>query len=577
MYTQWNWEPFTQDEQELGRGLSQALHIHPIAGCILARRGVTTEHEARKFFHPQLKNLHDPFLMRDMDKAVARLNQAIGRKERIMLYGDYDVDGTTAVALVYKALRLIGCSESQLIYYIPDRNDDGYGVTFQGIDYAHARNAKLIIVLDCGIKAIKEIAYAKSLGIDFIVCDHHTPNDELPDAVAVLNPKRVDNTYPFTDLSGCGIGFKLMQAFAMNNGMRLNKLYSVLDLCAVSIAADVVSVSDENRILAYHGLRMLNNDPSPGLRGIINTSRLELGKIDNNDIIFKIGPLLNASGRMLKGVDTVDLLLATDLPTAEAKCREIVLSNEARKVLDKASTAEAIAMVEANKLNLENKILVLYKREWHKGIIGIIASRLSELYQRSVIVLSGEGDRVSGSARSEGGFDMYKAIDAHKELVLNFGGHPYAAGLTIHEDNVPLFIDRIVTYGNTHIDKLEHNSDVEVDAEVKLAQLTRSLYKSIQRMSPFGPDNPKPVFMTRRLYDTGNTRSVGKANEHLRLEATDAVNRRYPINGIAFGQAEHLGYMQGHHPFSILFTLEENLHNGNSSLQMLVKDIHHDA
>lgn len=573
MITQWNWEPFDENEQALGRELSQKLRLHPVVGSLLIRRGISTEEEARRFFLPQLQELYDPFLMKDMDKAVARLNKAVGSKENILVYGDYDVDGTTAVALVYKILRSAGCSEAQLFYYIPDRNDDGYGVSIQGVDYAAERDVKLVIVLDCGIKALKEIDYAKEKGIDFIICDHHTPEEVLPNAVAVLNPKREDNTYPFTELSGCGIGFKLMQGFALNNNIRLN---NVLDLCAVSIAGDVVSVTDENRILAYHGLRQINHRPSPGLEGIIKSCGLSSTKIDMSDIVFKLGPILNASGRMRSGMQTVDLLLSGDVEEAEEKCRNIIRDNERRRKLDKIITSEAQAMIESQKLHEQNKLIVLYGSKWHKGVIGIVSSRIAEQFSRSVIILSGEGNSVSGSGRSVGGFDIYTALDKHKELLLNFGGHPYAAGLTLSQDKVSIFIDRIVRYANEIIAEERFVPEINIDAELRMMQVNRKLFESVQQMSPFGPDNPKPIFMTRRLYDIGSSRTVGKLSGHLKLDVTDAINRRYPISAIAFGQAVHEGYIKSQRPFAICYTLKEQIYNGVASLQMLVKEIKHE-
>lgn len=573
MTTRWKWTPFNDQELENGRQLATALHIHPVVGSILTRRGVTTEQEARKFFRPSLKDLHNPLLMRDMPLAVARINKALGAKEKIMVYGDYDVDGTTAVALVYKGLRQTGCSEALLSYFIPDRYEDGYGVSFQSIDRAYEQGVKLIIVLDCGIKAIQEVAYAKEKGIDFIICDHHTPADILPNAVAVLNPKRADNSYPFTELSGCGIGFKLLQALAIDNGIPLSSLNNLLELCAISIAADLVSVMGENRILAYHGLKQLNKKPSPGIRGILATCGLTYSDIDMSDIVFKIGPLLNASGRMMSGSHTVDLLLSNSREEADEKCRAIIQYNEERKILDKDTTEEAFSMINECHLAEENKIIILYRAQWHKGVIGIVSSRIAEHYARPVIILGGEGDSVSGSSRSIGGFDMYKALDLHSHLLKDFGGHPYAAGLTLSQDLIPRFIEEITSYANKQNNETSCSPVLNIDAEVALSQLSNRLLKSIRQLAPFGPENVNPIFLTRHLYDNGGTRIVGKNKRHLKLEVTDAINRRYHLSAIAFGLASHYAHIKTQQPFSICYTLEQNNYHGSNSLQMQVKDI----
>lgn len=575
MTNKWTLSPFDEQEMAAGKRLSNELKLPPIIGLLLARRGIIDAEQAKRFFRPQLRDLYDPFLMKDMDKAVARLNRAVGNKEAIMVYGDYDVDGTTAVALVYKFLRLAGVSDSLLHYYIPDRGEDGYGVSKTGIDYAARRGVKLIIVLDCGIKAAEEIAYARTQGIDFIVCDHHTPDETLPEAVAVLDPKRVDNTYPFTELSGCGIGYKLMQAFARDNNIPERKLHSLLDLCAVSIASDVVSVLGENRILAYHGLKQLNTHPSPGLLGIINSCGLQPGNLEMSDIVFKIGPLINAAGRMMDGRRTVDLLLSPNLEEANQVCLAIDEYNAQRRTLDKAITTEAIEMVEQQQL-AKQKLIVVHGRTWHRGVIGIVASRLVELYARPVVVLSGEGAQVSGSARSAGGFDMYHAIESTRDLLTNFGGHPYAAGLTLPEEHVADFLQRIVEHAQTHIPTERFTPEIEIDAELSLIQISRSLMLSLKKMGPFGPGNPKPVFATRRLHDAGQTRAVGRECSHLRLDLTDAANRRYPFSAIAFAQAEHTAYIKSLRPFAACYTIEENLYNGQSQLQLLVRDIKHE-
>lgn len=576
MTNKWNRVPYSPMEEEIGLQLSKELKLAPVIGKLLVRRGISTPEEANKFFHPSLDNLLDPFLMKDMDKAVARLNRALGRKERILIYGDYDVDGTTAVTLVYKYLRTTGCSEKQLDFYIPDRYDEGYGVSKRGIDYAHERNIKLIIVLDCGIKAIEEIAYAKSLGIDFIVCDHHNPGEELPAAVAVLDPKREDDTYPNEDLSGCGVGFKLMQAFAMNNGFSQSKLFRLLDLLAVSIASDIVSVMGENRILAYYGLKQLNSNPSTGLKGIIKTCGLEEKQIDMSDIVYKIGPRINASGRMMKGREAVELLLSRSVESAAKRSKNVDQYNEQRREVDKVITEEAIALIENSDMVEGNKIIVLYQPDWHKGVIGIVASRITELYARPTIILTGVGNQISGSARSIGGFDVYKVLEENKDLLQNFGGHTFAAGLTIIPGKLHEFRTRIATYATLKPEETPQHI-LNVDARISLREVNRKLYNNICRMSPFGTNNPKPLFLIEGVLDSGSSRRVGHNEEHLKLDLCDPSRRVHITNAIAFGQAAAASFVKDNKPFSIVFQLEENLFNGQSSLQMHIKDIKQDV
>lgn len=576
MKTHWNWVPFNETESAIGKELSDRLHLHPVIGCMLSRRGVTSVTEARKFLSPRFEELHDPFLMEGMRQAVERLNTAVGRKESILVYGDYDVDGTAAVTLVYKMLRLYGVSPSQLCYYIPDRNEDGYGISRQGVDYGHRKGVKLVIALDCGIKAVEEIRYAKELGIDFIICDHHTPDEQLPDAVAVLDPKRSDNTYPYTELSGCGIGFKLMQAFAIDNNLRQIRLNKVLELCAISIAADLVSVLGENRILAFLGLQQLNRSPSPALRGIIKSCKIPEGKrIDMSDIVFKIAPLLNASGRMFNGMQTVELLLTNDEALSEERCLSIIENNERRKTIDRIITREALTMVEDLNIDKDEKLIALYNPTWHKGVIGIVSARLAERYARPTIIMAGEDDNISGSARSSEIFDIYAAIERFKHLLVNFGGHPYAAGFTIKKENLPLFLDEIRDYANETIKMNHFVQKTDVDAELKLPQISRHFYHSMEKLAPFGPGNPQPVLLSGPLYDTGKSRLVGRQNQHLKLDLTDAPNRRYPYLGaMAFGKASDAIYIKEGKPFALYYTLEQTIHHGSKHLQLFVRDIH---
>ena len=439
MHFKWNYEQPTSGQIKEAEELGAKIGVSPVISEILIRRGITTESAAKRFFRPQLNDLINPFLMKDMDLAVDRLNDAMGRKERILVYGDYDVDGCTAVALVYKFLQQF---YSNIDYYIPDRYDEGYGVSDKGIEYAKQTGVKLIIILDCGIKAIKEITYAKSLGIDFIICDHHVPDEELPPAVATLNPKREDDPYPFKHLCGCGVGFKFMQAFAKNNGIPFSRLIPLLDFCAVSIAADIVPVVDENRILAYHGLKQLNQNPSIGLKAIIDICGLNGRNITMSDIVFKIGPRINASGRMENGRESVDLLVEKDFSHALKAAKHINEYNEQRKDIDKQMTEEANQIISRIESQKRHSSIVLYDENWKKGVIGIVASRLTEIYSRPTIVLTRENDLATGSARSVTGFDVYSAIKSCRDMLTNFGGHTYAAGLTLKWKDVPEFRKR---------------------------------------------------------------------------------------------------------------------------------------
>lgn len=567
----WNLEPFTAEERSLGTIFCRELRLAPVVGCLLARRGIASVEEAKRFFRPRLEDLHDPFLMKDMDKAVARLNRAVGRKEKIMIYGDYDVDGTTAVALVYKYLRATGCSETQLDYYIPDRYDEGYGISYRGIDLAHSLGTKLIIVLDCGIKAVEKVAYAKSFDIDFIICDHHNPDETLPDAVAVLDAKRADNTYPYEHLSGCGVGFKFMQAYARSNNLPESKLLPLLDLVAVSIASDIVPIMGENRILAYYGLRQLNKRPCLGLQAIIDVCGLKKRRIDMNDIVFKIGPRINASGRMMNGGKAVELLLSQDAVEAQSRTANIDEYNDQRRELDKDVTEQAIDIL-GELSDVDKKILVIYRPEWHKGVIGIVASRMTERYSRPTIVMTKSGDFISGSARSVGGFDVYKAIEHCKDLLVNFGGHPFASGLTIKEENLETFRKMITDYAEEAVSPELLVPQIDVDAEISIEEVNYKLLDNLKRMGPFGPENSKPVFISRQLYDAGGSRAVGKASEHLKIDVRVGSGERHPVSGIAFNQAGHCDEIKNG-SFRLCYTIEENEFNGNKSLQLLVRDI----
>ena len=568
MLFKWNYKPPTSEEIKAAEELGEKLNISPILAGLLIKRGITTESAAKRFFHPQLSDLINPFLMKDMDVAVDRLNDAMGRKERIMVYGDYDVDGCTAVALVYRFLLQF---YSNIEYYIPDRYDEGYGLSKKGIDYAHANNVKLIIILDCGIKAAEEIAYAKSLGIDFIICDHHVPDEDMPQAVAILNPMRSDDTYPFKHLCGCGIGFKFMQAFAKNNGIPFSRLMPLLDLCAVSIAADIVPVTDENRILAYHGLKILNQNPSTGLKAIIDICGLNNREIAMSDIVFKIGPRINASGRIENGRESVDLLVEKEFSHALEKAKHIDCYNEQRKDIDKQMTEEANQIVARLESQRHRSSIVLYDENWKKGVIGIVASRLTEIYFRPTVVLTRDGDLATGSARSVTGFDVYSAIKSCRDILLNFGGHTYAAGLTLKWDDIPEFRQRFQKYVDNHIQPEQTEAMLNIDTVIDFKDITKRLHNDLKKFSPFGPCNPKPIFCTVGVYDYGTSKVVGREQEHIKLELVDSKSSNV-VNGIAFGQSASARYIKSKRSFDIAYTLEDNVFKKNM-VQLQIEDI----
>lgn len=568
MIYKWTYEEPTADETAAATALAREVNIHPALGRLLLKRGIKTATEARRFFRPQLSDLHDPFLMNDMQVAVDRLNQALGRKEHIMVYGDYDVDGCTAVALVYKFLSQF---YSNIDFYIPDRYEEGYGISRKGIDFAAEMGVKLIIVLDCGIKAVEEVAYAREKGIDFIICDHHVPDDELPPAVAILNPKRHDNRYPYTHLSGCGVGFKFMQAFATSNGIEFNKLSSLLDLCAVSIASDIVPIMGENRILACQGLRCLNTNPSIGLRAIVEVCGLSERELSMSDIIFKIGPRINASGRMQNGKEAVELLVEKDYQAALEKAGCINLYNEARKDLDKQMTDEAFKQVEQLSGLDDRRSVVIYNESWHKGVIGIVASRLTEQYYRPAVVLTRSDGVATGSARSVSGFDVYKAVQSCSDLLENFGGHTYAAGLSMKVENVPEFAERFEAYVQKHIMDTQTEATLAIDAYLDFKDVTFKFYQQLKRFAPFGPQNERPVFCTRRVYDYGTSKVVGRGQEHIKLELVDNKSNNV-MNGIAFGQSSQARYIKTKRAFDICYAVEENTHK-RGEVQLQIEDI----
>ncbi len=568
MHFKWNYSQPTPSAIQTAKELSEKIGISPILTRLLVARGITTESAAKRFFRPQLADLINPFLMKDMDVAVDRLNDAIGRKERIMVYGDYDVDGCTAVALVYKFLQQF---YSNIEYYIPDRYDEGYGVSKKGVDYAAEKGVKLVIILDCGIKAIEEIAYAKEKGVDFIICDHHVPDEVMPDAVAILNPKRPDDAYPFKNLCGCGVGFKLMQAFAKSNNIPFSRLIPLLDFCAVSIAADIVPVTDENRILAFHGLKQLNQNPNIGLKAIIDVCGLQGRDISMSDIIFKIGPRINASGRMENGKMSVELLVEKDYVAALQEARRIDEYNEQRRDIDKQMTEEANQIVSRLESQKHHSSIVLYDENWKKGVIGIVASRLTEIYFRPTVVICRDGDLATGSARSVTGFDIYAAVKSCRDLLINFGGHTYASGLTLQWKDVPEFRRRFQEYVDANILPEQTEPILNIDEQIDFKDITKRLHSDLKRFAPFGPCNPKPIFSTKDVYDYGTSKVVGREQEHIKLELVDSKSSNV-INGIAFGQSAVAKYIKSKRSFSIAYTIEENIYK-RGNMQLQIEDI----
>ena len=565
----WNYRNLTEQQIEIQKRLSEELSISPVLSQLLVQRDILTYEDARSFFRPDLSDLHDPFLMADMQNAVDRLTLAMKKNEKILVYGDYDVDGTTSVSLVYKFLKQF---YSNIDFYIPDRYNEGYGISIQGIDFAATNDYKLVVALDCGIKAIEKVKYALTQGVDFIICDHHTPDEELPPAVAVLDPKRIDCNYPYKHLSGCGVGFKLMQAFAITNNIDFSQLTPLLDLLALSIASDIVPITGENRILAFFGLKQINSNPCVGLKGILDVCGLTDKEITISDIVFKIGPRINASGRMKLAYEAVELLVSSDHAFAKEKSDTINEYNNDRKDLDKNITDEAIALIESDKRYADRKSIVVHKSDWHKGVIGIVASRLSEEYYKPSIVLTNSNGLASGSARSVSGFDIYKAIDSCRDLLENFGGHMYAAGLSMKEENVVAFTERFEKFVSENILEEQTFPQIDIDAVLEFKDITPKFFRVLKQFGPFGPGNMKPVFVSKRVFDFGTSRLVGKEQEHLKLELIDSSSENV-INGIAFRMHEFNEPLKALNPLDICYTLEENSFNGNTTTQLMIKDI----
>ena len=576
------WVVKPQGNPEAVAAMAAATGISPVLANLLVQRGIDTLEKAKKFFNPQLSDLHDPFLMKDMDKAVERVERAVRNREKIMVYGDYDVDGTTAVALVYKFLRQIG--HKDLLFYIPDRYTEGYGISTKGIDHAARKGATLIIALDCGIKAIEKVDYAKRKGVDFIICDHHLPAEEIPRAVAVLDPKRADCSYPFDELSGCGVGFKLVQAYCQKNGIPFQQIEPLLDLLAVSIASDIVPLVDENRILAHYGLLRLNASPSKGLLSIIKICGLDRHNITIDDIVFKIGPRINAARRMRMdendenaapsgGYAAVNLLIEGNESLAEEFGSVIDGFNQDRKCIDRSVTQEAHDFIEAHAELKAAKSTVIYNPRWMKGIVGIVASRLIETYYRPTVVLTMSNGFVTGSARSVPGFDLYQAIESCSDLLENFGGHMYAAGLTMRPERVEEFTRRFNAYVEENIDPITLQPQVEIDSELFFSNITPAFRRDLNRFQPFGPGNPAPVFVTRGVVSHGETKLVGADCEHLRMDLMQRQKPNTTIQTIAFQQPTHYEWIRAGHPIDVCYQIVENHYRGSVSVQLRIKDI----
>lgn len=544
-------------------GVSRAL------ANLMVQRNIKTPGEARAFFEPDLSYLHDPFLMKDMNSAVERVSTAIKRNERILVYGDYDVDGITAVAMMYSFLRE---QYSNVDFYIPDRYKEGYGVSFQGIDFAYQNNCRLLITLDCGIKAVEKVKYARTKGLDVIVCDHHYPGDVIPKASAVLDPKQGSCNYPYKELSGCGVGFKLIQAFSRVHGIPFSKISGYLDLVAVSIASDIVPLTGENRVLAYFGLKQLNESPRTGLREIIREAEITRA-LTIEDVVFKLGPRINAAGRMETGSKAVELLVSNDTRVATEISKEINNFNIERRNVDRTITTEAMRMISEDLRSVNAKTTVLFNPSWKKGVIGIVASRLIETYYRPTVILTESNGFATGSARSVQGYDLYQAIEACSDLLESFGGHMFAAGLTLRKENIKPFTERFEQYVNSTITEDQLVPRVFIDSELSFAEISEDFFNSLNKFQPFGPENMSPVFITRNILDTGTGRMVGSSGEHLRLELyqDSALSKVFPA--IAFSQANHFEHIRKGLPFDIAYSVEMNEFRGNRNLQLNIKDI----
>jgi single-stranded-DNA-specific exonuclease len=569
-----NWIIKKPGSQQDVKHLMEVLGVDVSIANLLVQRNIKTFNQAKSFFRPELSDLYDPFLMKDMEVAVSRLEAAIVNKEKILIYGDYDVDGTTSVALLYSFLKE---RYSYISYYIPDRYSEGYGISLKGIDYAATNGFRLIVALDCGIKSIEKIAYAKKQGIDFIICDHHTAGKKIPDAVAVLDPKRPDCNYPYKELSGCGVGYKLLQAYVLRNNIPSETLTPYLDLVAVSIASDIVPITDENRVLAFAGLKQLNENPRSGLKAIIKIAGLENKEITIDDIVFKIGPRINAAGRIETGNSSVELLTAENEKDALGKGDLINDFNNTRRNIDSNITKEALDVLSGTKEMQGKKTTVIFNPGWHKGVVGIVASRLTETYYRPTIVLTESNGFITGSARSVSGFDLYKAIESCSNLLENFGGHMYAAGLTMKKENFKAFRQKFEEVVSESISQEQLIPSIEIDMELRLKDITPKLFRILKQFEPFGPDNMAPVFFTENVVDDGTGKTVGNSKEHLKLNVIHEDEPFRPYPAIAFNLANFFPYISKGRPFDMCYCVEENEYRGQTNIQLRIKDIKPEA
>ncbi len=568
--TELRWKLKEKGNETTVNNLANELNINPILANLLVQRNITTFEEAKRFFRPKYEHLHDPFLMKDMTEAVHRLTKAVHNKEKILIYGDYDVDGTTSVALVYMFLKQF---YADVFFYIPDRYTEGYGISKAGIDYAHEHGISLIMTVDCGIKANGKINYAREKGIECIISDHHTPGDEIPCAYAVVDPKQEDCGYPYKELSGCGVAFKILQGFSLQNNMEFDKLAHFLDLVAVSIASDIVPLTGENRILAYYGLKKINHSPGRGLSSIIKIAGISDKKILLDDIVFKIGPRINAAGRMDSGNKAVELLICKDAEQVDQISKEINLFNNSRKHIDRKITQEALDIITGDEKYIQRKTTVLFNPDWHEGVLGIVASRLKDYYYRPTVVLTESNGYITGSARSVDGFNLYKAIEGCGDLLENFGGHLFAAGLTMKKEKISYFNDRFEKLVSESIKDEQLYPQIEVDAELSLSDITPGFYRILRQFQPFGPENTAPAFVTRNVSDSGYGRIVGSTKEHLKLDLVHEEDPMHSISAIAFQKAKHYEAISQGNPFDICYSIEENEFMGRTNLQIRIKDI----
>jgi single-stranded-DNA-specific exonuclease len=549
--------------------LAGILGVSESLANLMVQRNISCGEEAKTFFNPSLDYLHDPFLMKDMNIAVDRISTAIKKNERILVYGDYDVDGTTAVALMYSFLKE---QYSNVEYYIPDRYKEGYGVSFQGLDFAYQNNCKVVITLDCGIKAVEKVKYARSRGLDVIICDHHYPGDEIPKALAVLDPKQPSCNYPYKELSGCGVGFKLIHAYSRVHGIPFSNIAHYLDLVAVSIASDIVPITGENRVMAYFGLKRLNESPRTGLKEIIRESEVTKA-LTIEDVVFKIGPRINAAGRMETGSKAVDLLVSSDSQLATGISKEINNFNIERRSIDRIITTEAMRMIAEDQRTVNSRTTVLYNPGWKKGVIGIVASRLIETYYRPTVILTESNGFATGSARSVHGYDLYQAIEACSDLLESFGGHMFAAGLTLKKENIKPFMERFELYVNNTITEEQLVPRIFIDTELSFSEINEEFFKTMSQFQPFGPENMSPVFVSRNVFDTGSGRMVGSSGEHLKLDLCQESTGQKSFPAIAFSQANHFEHIKQGNPFDICYSLEMNEFRGVKNLQLHIKDI----